>query len=75
MERFTYLKYGLALVLVFVGLKMVWLNDAFGGKFPTGWSLGIIGGIVAASMLWSLLPSRELGAADVNLERQKRRGF
>src|ERR1044072_7298567 len=27
-ERFTLLKYGLAAVLVFVGLKMVWLNDA-----------------------------------------------
>jgi tellurite resistance protein TerC len=31
-ERFALLKYGLALVLVFVGLKMVWLNDAFGGS-------------------------------------------
>ena len=23
-----------------IGLKMVWLNDAFGGKFPITWSLG-----------------------------------
>ena len=43
-EKFTLLKYGLALVLIFVGLKMVWLNAAFGGKFPIGWSLGIIPG-------------------------------
>jgi tellurite resistance protein TerC len=57
-ERFALLKYGLALVLVFVGLKMVWLNDAFGGKFPIGWSLGIIGGIIAASVLCSLLFTR-----------------
>jgi len=57
-ERFTHLKYGLALVLVFVGLKMVWLNNAFGGKFPIGWSLGIIGGIIAASMVYSLLATR-----------------
>lgn len=57
-ERFALLKYGLALVLVFVGLKMVWLNDAFGGKFPIGWSLGIIGVVIAASILFSLLSKR-----------------
>src|SRR5689334_18608590 len=57
-ERFSLLKYGLALVLVFVGLKMVWLNDAFGGKFPIAWSLGIIGSIIAVSMVCSLLFTR-----------------
>lgn len=58
MHKFRLLKYGLGLVLVFVGLKMVWLNDAFGGKFPISWSLGIIGGIIAVSVLLSLvLPS------------------
>lgn len=36
-ERFHLLKYGLAIVLMFVGLKMVWLNDAFGGELPIGW--------------------------------------
>ena len=59
MHKFRLLKYGLGLVLVFVGLKMVWLNDAFGGKFPIGWSLGIIGGIIGASVVLSLLlPAR-----------------
>ena len=53
-ERFSMLKYGLAAVLVFVGLKMVWLNDAFGGKFPIGWSLAIIGATIAVSMICSL---------------------
>jgi tellurite resistance protein TerC len=53
-ERFTLLKYGLALVLVFVGLKMVWLNDAFGGKFPIGWSLAIIAGTIGVSIACSL---------------------
>ncbi len=57
--RFHLLKYGLGSVLVFVGLKMAWLNDAFGGKFPVTWSLGIIavliGGAIAASLL---LPPR-----------------
>jgi tellurite resistance protein TerC len=57
-ERFALLKYGLALVLVFVGLKMVWLNDAFGGKFPVGWSLGIIGSVIAVSIVCSLLLTR-----------------
>src|SRR5574340_681043 len=45
-ERFDLLKYGLALVLVLVGLKMVWLNDVFDGKFPIAWSLGIIAAIL-----------------------------
>jgi tellurite resistance protein TerC len=57
-ERFALLKYGLALVLVFVGLKMAWLNEAFGGKFPIGWSLGIIGGVIAVSIVCSLLSAR-----------------
>jgi tellurite resistance protein TerC len=60
-ERFALLKYGLAAVLVFVGLKMVWLNDAFGGKFPIGWSLGIIGGALAASIVASLVATRKSG--------------
>lgn len=55
MHKFCFLKYGLGLVLVFVGLKMVWLNDAFGGKFPIGWSLGIIGTLIGASVILSLL--------------------
>lgn len=55
LDRFYLLKYGLSVVLVFVGLKMVWLNDAFGGKFPIGLSLGIIGGVLLASILGSLL--------------------
>jgi tellurite resistance protein TerC len=53
-ERFHLLHYGLALILVFVGLKMVWLNDAFGGKFPIEWSLGIIGALLGASIVASL---------------------
>jgi tellurite resistance protein TerC len=66
-ERFSLLKYGLALVLIFVGLKMVWLNDAFGGKFPITWSLGIIGSVIAVSIAFSLLyKGRGLGAASAD---------
>jgi tellurite resistance protein TerC len=58
-DKFYLLKYGLSLVLVFVGLKMVWLNDAFGGKFPITWSLGIIGFTIASSVAASLLMPRQ----------------
>ena len=60
-ERFSLLKYALALILVFVGLKMVWLNELYGGKFPIEWSLGIIGGLLAAGVIASWLrPARHL---------------
>lgn len=54
-ELFHLLKYGLALVLIFVGLKMAWLNEAFGGKFPIETSLVIIAVLVGASIAASLL--------------------
>ncbi len=54
-HKFRYLKYGLGIVLLFVGLKMVWLNEAFGGKFPITWSLGIITVVIGASVAASLL--------------------
>lgn len=58
MHRFKFLKYGLGVILVFVGLKMVWLNHAFGGKFPVTWSLAIIGGILTLAITASLALSR-----------------
>jgi len=65
MHRFRFLKYGLGLILVFVGLKMAWLNDVFGGKFPIGWSLGIIGALLGAAILASVLfPPRAAAAAN-----------
>lgn len=59
MNKFRLLKYGLGVILIFVGLKMVWLNEAFGGKFPIRWSLGIIGGILLGTVLLSLLVTRK----------------
>jgi tellurite resistance protein TerC len=60
LDRFHLLKYGLSAILVFVGLKMVWLNKAFDGHFPIGWSLGIIGTILTTSIVASLLvPKKE----------------
>ncbi|MCC6990163.1 MAG: hypothetical protein IT181_14250, partial [Acidobacteria bacterium] len=57
-ERFHMLKYALATILIFVGLKMVWLNEAFGGKFPIEWSLGIIGALLAGAVVASLVNER-----------------
>ena len=51
-------------ILVFVGLKMVWLNQAFGGKFPISWSLLIIGSILAVSILVSIAWNRVRGPED-----------
>lgn len=53
-ERFHLLRYGLAVVLVFVGLKMVWLDAWYGGKFPIGMSLAIIGAALGTSIVASL---------------------
>jgi tellurite resistance protein TerC len=54
-DKFYMLKYGLAVVLIFVGLKMVWLNDLYGGKFPITLSLIIIISVIAASIVFSLV--------------------
>jgi tellurite resistance protein TerC len=56
LDKFHLLKYGLAVVLIFVGLKMVWLNNLFEDhKFPITWSLGIILGVIGLSVAASLL--------------------
>ena len=60
-ERFHLLRYGLAVVLVFVGLKMVWLDTWYGGKFPIGLSLAIIAGLLGASIIASMVVSRRVG--------------
>ncbi|NBX83452.1 DUF475 domain-containing protein, partial [bacterium] len=59
LDKFRYIKYGLSAVLIFVGLKMVWLNEAFGGKFPISWSLGIIALLIGSSMIFSILKEQQ----------------
>jgi tellurite resistance protein TerC len=65
--KFHLLKYGLAVVLVFVGLKMVWLNDYYGGKFPISWSLLFILGTIALSIVISLIfpPKTEIAGDEL----------
>ncbi len=53
-DRFHLLAYGLALVLVFIGTKML-LLDVY--KIPIGVALGVTAGIIAASIIASLLRS------------------
>lgn len=60
MHLFHYLKYGLGVVLIFVGMKLSLLDMLFGGKFPVGWSLGIIAAAIGAAIGLSLLfPQKE----------------
>ncbi len=54
--RFHLLKYGLALVLIFVGTKML-IVDWF--KIPVGFALGVVAAIIATSMVLSIAVSRE----------------
>jgi TerC family integral membrane protein len=54
-DKFHFLKYGLGVVLVFVGLKMTVLNHLWEGHFPITWSLGFIVLVIAVSIALSLL--------------------
>lgn len=54
-EKFYLWGFGLATVLVFVGLKMAWLNELGGGKSPTQWSLAVIVVAITAAIVLSLL--------------------
>lgn len=75
MDRFAYIKYGLASVLVFVGLKMVWLNKAFGGKFPINWSLIIIAVLIGSSILASIIIDRRKQKLDLQKINLKEGGL
>jgi len=57
-HRFHYLKYALALVLVFIGAK-IFLADVFGlDKIPALVSLGITFGLLGGGVAWSLWKTR-----------------
>lgn len=54
-SRFHLLKYGLAMVLVFVGIKML-IAEAY--KVPIGIALGVVGVILLSSIIASLAATR-----------------
>ncbi len=58
MQLVRYLRFGLAIILVFIGMKMLiepWL------EITTVWSLAVIGGVLAASVLASILVAEKSG--------------
>jgi tellurite resistance protein TerC len=57
-DRFSLLKYGLAMVLMFIGVKMM-LIDIF--KIPVVFSLGVVAAIIATSVILSLRRSKNHG--------------
>ena len=58
-HRFHYLKYALALVLVFIGSKIFVADFLLGGdKFPPVLSLGVTAALIAGGIGWSLWKTR-----------------
>jgi tellurite resistance protein TerC len=59
-ERFRYLKYALALVLVFIGAKIFMVGIV--GKIPAAVSLTVTIGLISGGVLYSLWKTREARA-------------
>ncbi|TDM07958.1 MAG: hypothetical protein C4K60_00030 [Ideonella sp. MAG2] len=57
-HRFHYLKYALAMVLIFIGAKIFLGDWLFDGKVPASISLGVTGGLLAGGVLFSLWKTR-----------------
>jgi CBS domain-containing protein len=57
-HRFHYLKYALALVLIFIGAKIFLGDWLFGGKVPASISLGVTAGLLAGGIVYSLWKTR-----------------
>ena len=68
-DRFSLLKYGLAIVLMFIGVKMI-LIDLI--KIPVQVSLGVVAAIIATSIVLSLRKDRRLREADALQGKTKR---
>ncbi|MHA6523336.1 TerC family protein [Tessaracoccus sp. G1721] len=66
MHRFVYLKIGLALVLIWVGIKMALKIDVF--YIPTAVSLAVIATILTVSVVASLRATRGVAAAKPAVE-------
>ncbi len=60
-HRFKYLKYALALVLIFIGIKIFLVG--FIGKFPPAISLAVTFGLIAGGVLVSMWKTRAQPAA------------
>jgi len=56
LQMFEYLHYGLAAILVLVGIKML-LSDIY--RIPVGISLSVVGGILLISVLFSVVKAKK----------------
>ncbi|MFZ5561207.1 MAG: TerC family protein [Pseudomonadota bacterium] len=70
-HRFHYLKYALALVLVFIGLKIFLGDFVFGGKVPPLLSLAVTFALLAGGVLFSLWKTRGDAAARASARRRR----
>ena len=66
-HRFVYLKYALALVLVFIGGKIFLVNLI--GKIPSWVSLGVTVGLIAGGVLVSLWKTRGQDATSTEVDK------
>ncbi|GAA3388000.1 TerC family protein [Streptomyces roseoviridis] len=57
LRRFAYLHYGLAVLLVFAGVKLI-LSETPVGKLPIPVTLGVIALTITVSIAWSLIATR-----------------
>lgn len=69
-HRFVYLKLGLSLVLVWVGVKMIVSHIWF--KIPTAISLGLVITIIATSVIASLMATKQSATAQPGGEHAPR---
>jgi tellurite resistance protein TerC len=65
-DRFSLLKYGLAIVLMFIGVKML-LIDLY--KIPVAVSLGVVAAIIGTSIILSLKKDARERARGATKER------
>lgn len=65
-HRFEYLKYSLALVLIFIGAKIFAGDWLFDGKVPASISLSVTFGLLAGGVLLSLWKTRKAGLASAS---------
>jgi tellurite resistance protein TerC len=60
-NRFKYLKYALAILLIFIGSKIFIAWGLGWEKFPPAWGLGITAAILVSGILYSLWRTRDNG--------------
>ena len=62
-DKFRYLKYGLSLVLIFIGLKMIYNYPSWLPDIPTEWALGVTAVLIFGSIFASFIHNRIEGAS------------